>query len=68
MLTLICYSSGLPDMAEADKLYWSYDLPQNDWLTPLYSPFVWQSLDDMTGVLKNGAVVIQFVLIQGNWI
>ena len=33
-LTLIGYSSELPDMAEAEKLYRSYDIPQNDWLTP----------------------------------
>ena len=34
LLTLIGYSSGLPEMAEADELYRSYDLPQNDRLTP----------------------------------
>ena len=33
-LTLIGYSSGLPEIAEEDKLYQSYDLPHNDWLTP----------------------------------
>ena len=33
-MTLICYSSGLPEMAEENELYRSYDLPHNDWLTP----------------------------------
>ena len=33
-ITLIEYSSELSDMAEADELYQSYDLQQNDWLTP----------------------------------
>ena len=33
-LTLIGYSSGLYDIAEADELYPSYDLPHNDRLTP----------------------------------
>ena len=31
---MIGYSSGLPEIAEADKLYWIYDLPHNDLLTP----------------------------------
>ena len=33
-LTLIGYSSGLPEVFEADKLNQSYDLPHKDWLTP----------------------------------
>ena len=33
-LTLIDYSSGLFDIAEADELYPIYDIPHNDWLTP----------------------------------
>ena len=33
-MTLIEYSSEFSDMAEADKLYQSYDLQQNDWMTP----------------------------------
>ena len=31
---MIGYSSESSEMAEADKLYWSYDLPKNDQLTP----------------------------------
>ena len=31
---LIGYSSGLPEISEADELYRSYDLPHNNWLTP----------------------------------
>ena len=34
MLTLIGYSSGLPEIDEADKLNQIYDLPRNDWPTP----------------------------------
>ena len=34
MLTLIGYSSGFSEIAEADELYRSYDLSHNDWLTP----------------------------------
>ena len=34
MLTLIGYSTGLPEIAEADQLNQSYDLPHNDQLTP----------------------------------
>ena len=34
LITLIGYSNVLPDIAEADKLNQSYDLPHNDWLTP----------------------------------
>ena len=34
LITLIGYSSELSDMAEADKLHPSYDIPQNDRLTP----------------------------------
>ena len=33
-LTLIGYSSGLHEIAEADKLNQSYDLPHNNQLTP----------------------------------
>ena len=33
-LTLISYSSGLPEIAEAAKLGQSYNLPHNDWMTP----------------------------------
>ena len=33
-LILIGYSSELSEMAEADELHRSYDLPRNDWLTP----------------------------------
>ena len=33
-LTLIGYSSGLSEIAKLDELYWSYDLPHNNWLTP----------------------------------
>ena len=33
-LTLIGYSSELSEMAQADKLHPSYDLPHNDRLTP----------------------------------
>ena len=33
-LTLFCYSSELSEMAEADELYRSYDLPHNNRLTP----------------------------------
>ena len=33
-LTLIGYSSGLPDIAEADKLNQIYDLHHNNPLTP----------------------------------
>ena len=33
-LTLIGYSSGFPDISEAEKLNKSYDLTQNDRLTP----------------------------------
>ena len=33
-LTLIGYISGLPEIAESDELYQSYDLPHNDRLTP----------------------------------
>ena len=34
LLTLIGYISELSEMAEAEELYWSYNLPQNYWLTP----------------------------------
>ena len=34
LLTLIGYSSELSDMAEAEKLHPSYNLPHNDCLTP----------------------------------
>ena len=33
-LILIGYSSGLPEIAEADELNQSYDLPHNNRLTP----------------------------------
>ena len=33
-LTQIGYSSVLYDIAEADELYRSNNLPHNDWLTP----------------------------------
>ena len=33
-LTLIGHSSEFSEMAEADELYWSYDIPHNDRLTP----------------------------------
>ena len=33
-LTLIGYSSDFSEMAEADKLYRSYYIPQNDQLNP----------------------------------
>ena len=33
-LTLISYSSELSEMAEAEILYWTYDISHNDWLTP----------------------------------
>ena len=33
-LTLIGYSSGLPDISEEGKLNQSYDLPHNDPLNP----------------------------------
>ena len=33
-LTLIGYSSELPDITEADELYKSYGLPHNNWLAP----------------------------------
>ena len=33
-LTLIGYNSELSQMAEKDELYRSYDLPDNDCLTP----------------------------------
>ena len=33
-LTLIGYSSELSEMAEADELYRSYNIPHNDQLTP----------------------------------
>ena len=31
---MIGYSSGLPEIAEADKLNQSYSIPDNDQLTP----------------------------------
>ena len=31
---MICYSSEYCDMAEADELYQSDNIPHNDWLTP----------------------------------
>ena len=31
---MIGYSSELYEMAEADKLYWSYNIPHNYQLTP----------------------------------
>ena len=34
LLTLIGYSSELSDITEADELDPSYDIPQNDRLTP----------------------------------
>ena len=34
LLTLIGYSSELSEMAEAEKLYWSYNLPHNNFPTP----------------------------------
>ena len=34
LLTLIGYSSELSEMAEAEKLYRSYNLPHNNRLTP----------------------------------
>ena len=34
LLTLIGYSSEWSEMAESGKLYPSYNLPHNDWLTP----------------------------------
>ena len=34
LLRLIGYSSDLSEMAEADELYKSYDLPYNDQVTP----------------------------------
>ena len=33
-LTMIGYSSGLPEIAEAEKLNQIYNLPYNDQLTP----------------------------------
>ena len=33
-ITLIGYSIELPEMAEADELYRSYDLPHNNQMTP----------------------------------
>ena len=33
-ITLIGYSSELSDMAEADLLDLSHNIPHNDWLTP----------------------------------
>ena len=33
LLTLIGYSIEFSEMAEADKLYWSYDLPHNNRMT-----------------------------------
>ena len=37
---MIGYSSELPDTAKGDESYWSYDLPQNDQLTPYtFLPF-----------------------------
>ena len=33
-LTLIGYSSELSEIAEADELYWIYNLLHNDQLTP----------------------------------
>ena len=33
-LTLIGYSGELSEMAEADELYHSYNIPQNNRLTP----------------------------------
>ena len=33
-LTMIGHSSELSDMAEAEKLYRTYDLPHNDRLNP----------------------------------
>ena len=32
-LTLIGYTSECYEMAELDKLYWSYDFPYNNFLT-----------------------------------
>ena len=34
LLTLIGYSSVLPEIFEAEKLNQSYDIPHNDRLTP----------------------------------
>ena len=34
LLSLICYSSVFPEIAEADKLNHSYDLPHNVRMTP----------------------------------
>ena len=34
LLTLIGHNSGLPEIAEADELYWSYDIPHINRLTP----------------------------------
>ena len=31
---MIGYSSELYEISEAEKLYWIYDLPHNDCLTP----------------------------------
>ena len=31
---MIGYSSGLPEIYEADKLNQSYNIPQNDWTAP----------------------------------
>ena len=33
-ITMIGYSSGLPEIAESDELNQSHDLPHNDRLTP----------------------------------
>ena len=33
-ITLIDYSSGFPEISEADELNQSYNLPHNDFLTP----------------------------------
>ena len=33
-LTRICYSSGVPDIAESDEFNQNYDIPHNNLLTP----------------------------------
>ena len=64
-LTVIGYSSGLPEISEVEKLYQIQDLPHNDQLTPDTVLSFGGSIDDMAEVLSNGAAVRRCVLIQG---
>ena len=64
LLTLIVYSSLLPDISEVNRINQSYYIPHKVWMTPKKVLYFGWLLDDMTGVLSNGAVFCRCVLMQ----